>query len=122
VERLGGFHGIASRDRKMSGADRAEACVRSRSDSKADADSMSSVQRQRQFLPRSRAGYSSVPAQIEDVCKGAIASAAVDDHARCNKAEAASALVPPACFTERHRLRRSASGRSSYHPRVVGLS
>src|SRR5439155_1202156 len=103
--------------------DRPEALVKSRSDSKADADRMVSVQRQRQ-LPSALPGWfirASLP-RLRTSCNGAVASAATDDHARRNKAGAASALVPPVRFTYRHRLRRSASDRSSYHPRVVGLS
>src|SRR2546428_439978 len=77
--------------------DRAEACVKSRRDWTADADSISSVLRQRQ-LPSALPGWfmrASLP-RLRTSCNGAIASAATDDHARRNKTGATSSLLPVA--------------------------
>src|SRR5437762_14216847 len=62
-------------------ADRAEACVTSRSDSQADVDSMASVERQRQ-LPCAVPGWfirASFPS-LSPSCSGAIDSAETADH------------------------------------------
>jgi hypothetical protein len=78
---------------------RDEARVRSRSDWRTEAENISSVQRQRQ-LPSALPGWfirASLP-RLRTSCNGAIASAATDDHARPNKADAASVLVPPVRF------------------------
>src|SRR5881397_1172077 len=79
--------------------DRLEERVKSRSNWKADADSISAVQRQRQ-LPSALPGWfirASLP-MLRTSCNGAIASAATDDHATRNKAGVTSALVPAARF------------------------
>src|SRR5438128_1628187 len=78
---------------------RDQAWVKSRSDWNAGADSISSVQRQRQ-LPSAFPGWfirASLP-RLRTSCNGAIASAAADDHARPSKAGVASSLVPVARF------------------------
>src|SRR5262249_31069674 len=114
-----GAHAVGA----IAGSVRAEPRVRSRNESSADPDSCSAVTRQRQ-LPRGLPGWfirASLP-RLRTSCNGAIATAAFDDHARPSNAGAASAPVPGARLRQRHRLLRSASGKSSYHPRVVGLS
>src|SRR5215471_1911638 len=114
-----GAHAVAA----IAGSPRAETLVRSRNDSSADPDSWSAVTRQRQFPPALPGWFirASLP-RLRTSCSGAIASAAAEDHARPSRAGAASALVPVARSRWRHILPRSASGKSSYHPRVVGLS
>src|SRR4030095_3421698 len=91
--------GASARGGSMS-PDRAEPVVKPRNDWKTDADSVSSVQRQRQF-PSVVPGWfirASLP-RLRTSCNGAIASSAADDHARPNKAGAASGLVPLSHFT-----------------------
>src|SRR4030095_7306633 len=94
--------------------DRAEARVSSSSDEKADAESISAVQRQRQF-PSARPGWfirASLP-RLRTSWRGAIASPATDDHARRKRAGAASAALPAARPTGPPSLRRAASGRAA---------
>src|SRR5262245_17604392 len=114
-----GAHAVAA----IADSARAETLVRSRKDSSADPDGWSAVTRQRQ-LPPGLPGWfirASLP-RLRTSCSGAIASAATDDHARAINAWATSAAVPGARLAERQRWPRSVSGKSSYHPRVVGLS
>src|SRR6266566_9624203 len=76
-------------------AARLEALVRSRNDSKADADNIASVERHRQF-PSVRPGTfmrASAP-RFSKSCKGVIARAAGEDHASRIIAGAASLLSP----------------------------
>src|SRR5215813_15063889 len=103
--------------------DRVDLFVKSRKRSKAGVDNISSVERQRQLFSGLPGTFirASLP-RLSRSCNGAIASAATDDHARLSNAGATSAPVPGARLTHRHRLVRSESGKSSYHPRVVGLS
>jgi hypothetical protein len=78
---------------------RLEDLVRSRSRSSAGSDSMSSVQRQRQF-PSARPGKfirASVP-RFSTSWSGTMANAATDDHARRINSHATSLLSPLARF------------------------
>src|SRR5262249_34526825 len=87
VERLRRLHRVTSVDAPA----RAEARVKFFSESKPGADSISSVQRQRQ-LPSALPGWfirDSLP-RLRTSCSGAIASAADDDHASPSNAGATS--------------------------------
>src|SRR5262245_17147501 len=88
-------HDVASVDAPA----RAEARVRFFSESKPGADSISSLERQRQ-LPSALPGRfmrASSP-RLRTSCSGAIASAAADDHASPSSAGATSAALPSARF------------------------
>ena len=102
---------------------RFECFVRSRSQSNALSESISSVLRQRQ-LPSARPGTfirASLP-RFSKSCNGAIESAATDDQAICIKARAGSFLSALNRFTYFRTFCRWSSDNSSNQLRVVGLS
>ena len=84
---------------------------------------MSSVHLQHQLPSRLPGTFirASLP-RLSRSCNGAIASAAMDDHARRTSSGAASPSLPACRFRYRHILRRCESDDSSYQPRVVLLS
>jgi len=103
--------------------DRFEFFVKSRSHSKAESDSISSVQRQRQ-LPSATPGTfirASLP-KFSKSCSGEMARAATEDQANSIKAAAASLLFICGRFENFSRFFRSSSGKSSNQARAVGLS
>src|SRR6516165_555132 len=102
---------------------RFEAAVRSRSRSKSVGSSISLVVRQHQF-PSEEPGVfirASAP-RLSTSCRGAMASAATEDHACWSNSLVMDLASPsPRCRQPRTFL-RSSSGKASYHPRVVLLS
>src|SRR5262249_39070249 len=85
--------------------------------------SSSSVQRHAQ-LPSVRPGTfirASAP-RLSRSCSGAMARAAIEDHANCIRLQATSRLYVGGGFKYRHTFCRWSSGSSSYHARVAALS